>query len=195
MMASISTEYYQILLSQGVCSAIGASAIFLPGKPINPEERTLLILLSAFNCVAGYFNKKRAVAFGIVATGSSTGGVIFPIMVSRLIERVGYGWAMRISAFLILFMLTIANVSVKSRYPPQPRSLTFKEFVRPFKEVAFSVSCFGNFLYTFGVFIPATYIVVQATAEGMGKELAQYLLSMLNAARCVDIPAYLRSIC
>lgn len=33
MMASISTEYYQILLSQGVCSAIGVSAIFQPGKP------------------------------------------------------------------------------------------------------------------------------------------------------------------
>lgn len=33
MMASISTEYYQILLAQGVCSAIGVSAIFQPGKP------------------------------------------------------------------------------------------------------------------------------------------------------------------
>lgn len=39
MMASISTEYYQILLSQGVCSAIGASAIFQPGM--------ILVLLSA----------------------------------------------------------------------------------------------------------------------------------------------------
>ena len=32
MMTSISTEYYQILLSQGVCSAIGVSAIFQPGE-------------------------------------------------------------------------------------------------------------------------------------------------------------------
>ena len=32
MMASISTEYYQILLSQGVCSAVGVAAIFQPGK-------------------------------------------------------------------------------------------------------------------------------------------------------------------
>lgn len=31
MMASISTEYYQILLSQGVCSAIGAASIFQGG--------------------------------------------------------------------------------------------------------------------------------------------------------------------
>jgi MFS transporter, MCT family, aspergillic acid transporter len=31
MMASISNQYYQILLSQGVFSAIGVAAIFQPG--------------------------------------------------------------------------------------------------------------------------------------------------------------------
>lgn len=35
MMASISTEYYQILLSQGVCSAIGAAAIFQGGMEMS----------------------------------------------------------------------------------------------------------------------------------------------------------------
>lgn len=32
MMASLSTEYYQFLLSQGVCSPIGASMLFFPGN-------------------------------------------------------------------------------------------------------------------------------------------------------------------
>jgi MFS family permease len=32
MMTSLGTEYYQILLAQGLCSALGASAIFQPGK-------------------------------------------------------------------------------------------------------------------------------------------------------------------
>lgn len=31
MMTSLGKEYYQILLAQGVCSAIGVSAIFQPG--------------------------------------------------------------------------------------------------------------------------------------------------------------------
>lgn len=30
MMTSLGTEYYQILLAQGLCSAIGVSAIFQP---------------------------------------------------------------------------------------------------------------------------------------------------------------------
>jgi hypothetical protein len=34
--------------------------------------------------------KRRATAYGIVATGSSIGGALFPIIVDRLIPRVGY---------------------------------------------------------------------------------------------------------
>jgi nitrate/nitrite transporter NarK len=30
MMCSLGTQYYQILLAQGICSAIGVSAIFQP---------------------------------------------------------------------------------------------------------------------------------------------------------------------
>lgn len=33
MMTSLGARYYQILLAQGVCSAIGVSFIFQPGKP------------------------------------------------------------------------------------------------------------------------------------------------------------------
>jgi MFS transporter, MCT family, aspergillic acid transporter len=133
--------------------------------------------------VAGWFNKNRGFAFGMLATGSSLGGVVFPIMVSRLIREVGYGWAMRISAFFILFLLIIANLTVKSLNPPNPHAVTKEELLHPFREVAMVALIFGNFLLTFGIFIPITFLVVQATAEGMSPELAQYLLAMLNAAR------------
>ncbi|PQE29566.1 major facilitator superfamily transporter protein [Rutstroemia sp. NJR-2017a BBW] len=92
MMASLGTEYYQILLAQGVCSPIGVASIFQP----------------AVTCVVGWFNEKRGAALGILFTGSSIGGVIFPILVSHLITEVGFGWAMRICAFLMLFLLIIA---------------------------------------------------------------------------------------
>jgi MFS family permease len=32
MMASLGTEYYQILLAQGFCSGLGVSGIFQPGS-------------------------------------------------------------------------------------------------------------------------------------------------------------------
>ncbi|CAK7204205.1 hypothetical protein SEUCBS139899_006959 [Sporothrix eucalyptigena] len=171
MMASISSQYYQFLLSQGVCSAIGVSAIFQP----------------ALSCIPGWFNKRRGIAYGIVSTGSSLGGVIFPIMVSRLIDSIGYGWAMRSCAFLILGLLIIANLTVHSRFHAHPnfkrgQGLTRQQMIAPFVEPGFALLLLGMFFLTFGIFVPITYIPVGALATGnVSASLANYLVSILNA--------------
>ena len=121
MMASISKKYYQFLLSQAICSAIGASMIFYP----------------AFTCVSTWFLKKRGAALGMVAAGSSLGGVILPIMVVKLIPEVGFGWAMRICAFLILALVFFANLTVRSRIAPTKRPFSAMAFIRPLKEPIF----------------------------------------------------------
>ncbi|KAL4781315.1 major facilitator superfamily domain-containing protein [Aspergillus varians] len=165
MMASISTEYYQILLSQGVCSAIGVAAIFQ----------------AALACIGGWFNQKRGIAYGVAATGGSVGGIIFPIMVDRLINEINFGWAMRISAFLILFLLMIATATVKTRNPPMPRRATKDQIIQPFTELGFVAVMIGIFLFTIGFFVPVTYLVVQAISDGMDPNLARYLVPILNA--------------
>ena len=121
MMASISNKYYQFLLSQAICSAIGASMIFYP----------------AFTCVSTWFLRKRGAALGMVAAGSSLGGVILPIMVVKLIPEVGFGWAMRICAFLILALVIFANLTVRSRIAPTRRPFSAMAFIRPLKEPIF----------------------------------------------------------
>jgi MFS family permease len=40
--------------------------------------------------VAHWFQKRRGLAMGLVATGSSLGGTVFPIAVKYLLPRVGY---------------------------------------------------------------------------------------------------------
>lgn len=166
-MASISTEYYQLLLSQGICSALGICAIFQP----------------CMSSIPSWFQRRRGAAYGIVSSGTSLGGVIFPIMVSQLIGKVGYAWAMRISGFLILFLLTIVNLTVRSRVPPQPQQVSRETLLQPFREVPMVLLLLGFFFLTFGVFIPINYIVIQARDDGMSNYLAQYLIALLNAAR------------
>jgi len=167
MMASISTTYYQFLLSQGVCSAIGVACIFQPG----------------LNTMVGWFNKKRGMAYGILSTGSSLGGIIFPIMITRLIRQVGYGWAMRAGAFMILGMLIIANLTITSRHPPRPTALSKEQMAKPFHERGFIILLVGLFILTFGIFIPINYLQVQGLEAGMNPDLAQYLIAILNAGR------------
>ncbi|KAF4339304.1 monocarboxylate transporter 2 [Fusarium beomiforme] len=166
MMASISTEYYQILLAQGVCSAIGVSAIFQP----------------ALSTIHGWFDKNRGAAFGLLSTGSSLGGVIFPIMVTRLIKQVGYGWSMRICAFMILGLLIIANLTIKANHPPRPQKISRAQLAKPFREPEFIFCTIGFFLFTYGLFVPIDYLPVQALSVDMDPNLVQYVIPILNAA-------------
>lgn len=166
MMTSLASKYWQILLAQGVCSAIGVSAIFTP----------------SLNCLHGWFFKKRGAAFGIAAAGSSLGGVIFPIMVTHLIQQVGYGWAMRICAFLILALLVIANLTVRARHPPRPQKMTVALMTKPLKELDFVLLALGFFFFTYGIFVPINFLPTQALAAGMNPNLVQYLVPIFNAA-------------
>ncbi|GAM43933.1 hypothetical protein TCE0_060f19151 [Talaromyces pinophilus] len=166
MMTSLGKEYYQILLAQGVCSAIGVSAIFQP----------------AFTAVNGWFTTKRGLAFGVLVTGSSTGGVVLPIMVQHLIPRLGFGWAMRICGFTMLGLLIIANLTVRPFYPPRPQKMETAEMIKPLKELDFILVVLGAFFFCYGFFPPINYIQVGALDAGVNPNLSQYLIPILNAA-------------
>jgi hypothetical protein len=109
-------------------------------------------------------------------------------MVTHLINEVGYGWAMRIAAFMILFLLIIANLTVKCRVPPQPHKLTVQDLHRPLHEPGFLLVVAAFACLTFGIFLPINYIVVSAISQGMSVELSQYLVPILNAARWAGCP-------
>ncbi|MCJ1412412.1 hypothetical protein MMC19_006506 [Ptychographa xylographoides] len=177
MMTSISTEYYQFILAQGICSPIGASAIFYP----------------AMSSVSTWFFHRRALAFGVMASGSSLGGVIFPILVQRLIPNIGFPWTMRVAAFIILGMLVIGNLTVKSRLPPNPKPFVLKAFVRPLREPAFALVTVASFFVFFGIFIPFNFITLQGQAVGMSVNLSSYLLAIVNAFSIFGrtLPGYL----
>ncbi|KAK8132255.1 hypothetical protein PG999_000428 [Apiospora kogelbergensis] len=179
MMASLSTEYYQILLSQGVCSAIGVSAVFLP----------------ALANVSGWFAKRRGLAFGLLSTGSSLGGVVFPLIISNLLRTVGYGWTLRICAFIILAMLLVANAFVRARVRPgstnarggagDGRRMTRAQMLSPFRERAFQILLLGQFIIPYGLYAPITYLPSAAVGAGMSESLSQYLVTFYNAASLV----------
>lgn len=167
MMTSLATEYYQFFLAQSICAAIASSAIF--------------------NCcmtsVVSWFFKKRAAAFGIVASGSSLGGFLMPIMIEKVIPKLGFPWTMRIVAFIFLGLLSISCVTVKARLPPRPQPLAVKDYLRGFREPTYALTVAAMFLFYWGMFVPFNYILLQADAAGMSSELIQYLIPILNAVR------------
>jgi MFS family permease len=102
MMLSLCTEYWQCLLAQGFVIGMGAGCLFVPAIAIMPT----------------YFSTKIGLALGIAASGSSTGGIIYPIMFSRLLDQVGFGWAVRILGFTVLVLQLIPILVMKMRVKP-----------------------------------------------------------------------------
>lgn len=138
-------------------------------------------------CLISWFQRRRAAAFGIAFTGSSAGGVIFPILVSRLIDRLGFGWAMRICAFVILGLLVVANLTIRMHGPlpyamrQLPDEPVAARLMQLFRNVDFVLFTLGLFLFSYCYYYPVNYLQVNALDAGMDPQLAQYLLPLLNA--------------
>ena len=114
MMLSLCTNYWEVLLAQGFCVGIGAGCLFVPSVAILPT----------------YFNTSLGLAVGLAAAGSSFGGVIYPIVLYRLIDSVGFGWSVRVIGFIALGTLLIPLTIMKMRFKaPKARALDRKSVV------------------------------------------------------------------
>ncbi|KAK6955628.1 hypothetical protein Daesc_003270 [Daldinia eschscholtzii] len=165
MMTSLCNQYWQFMLAQGV----------LMGTVMG------LLQFPAMAALSQFFNKKRAAAMGIAIAGSSLGGVIFPIALSKMLHgtSLGFGWSVRIIGFITIPLLGFACVAITSRLPP--RTTTF--FVwGALKETKFILLTLALFFMLLGAFVPLFYIPTYAVSRGMDPTLASYLLAIINAA-------------
>lgn len=64
--------------------------------------------------------RRRALAYGVVFSFASIGGIIWPIFFSNLFARIGYGWTIRIQGFLTIALLAVSVVFSKKRQVFQP---------------------------------------------------------------------------
>ena len=102
-MTSLCKTYWQFMLAQGICIGVGNGFLFCPS----------LALIST------YFLKKRALALGIAACGSVTGGLIFPVMARELLPRIGFPWTIRAIGLVQLASLAVSNLLSKPRIKPR----------------------------------------------------------------------------
>ena len=153
------------MLAQAFCIGIGNGCVFVPSVAILP----------------GYFSTKNALANGIAASGSSVGGLIYPIVFRHLQQQVGFQWATRTLGFISFATLSCSVLVMKPRVmPKQRRALT--DFAA-FKELPYTLFCMSIVFGWIGLYGPLYYIGPYAVQEGITNEnLAFYLLPIINAA-------------
>ncbi|KAJ5893330.1 hypothetical protein N7495_005021 [Penicillium taxi] len=165
MMTSISTKFWQLILAQGICVGLAAGCLFVPSVALLPQ----------------YFRRKRGLANGIAASGSSIGGVVYPIMFDQLQQKVGFAWATRAIGFICFGTICISLGVMRIRITPKEKRSLYQ--LSAFKEPAFVLFSVAMFIGFLGFYNFLFYVQSYAINTGIvDKNLGFYLLSMLNAA-------------
>lgn len=133
---SVATQYWQLMLAQGLCQGIGNGLLFCP----------------AVSLVATYFSpRKRALPVAWVACGGATGGMVFPAIAQSLLGRIGFGWTLRVMGFVMLFNAVLIVTFSRTRLPPKA-SLPLFDWTA-FREPTFALYCSGIFLVFWAIWI------------------------------------------
>lgn len=66
-------------------------------------------------------------------------------MAQHLIPEVGFGWAVRACAFLILGMLIFANMSITSNLEHTPKPFKIMDYVAPLGETNYLIMAAASF--------------------------------------------------
>ncbi|KAJ1326055.1 MFS transporter MCT family solute carrier family 16 (monocarboxylic acid transporters) member 3 [Microdochium nivale] len=150
MTASVSSTYWQLLLTQGLCKGLGDGLVFCPTVANVPT----------------YFSpdKRRAVAMGIAASGTATGGVVFPLIAQRLMPTIGYGWTVRVMGFIVLFNSAVMMALVRPRFDPRrdggvggKKVGGFFEW-SAFREPPYALFCAGMFAVWLALYFAFYYV-------------------------------------
>ncbi|EME42369.1 MFS transporter-like protein [Dothistroma septosporum NZE10] len=160
MMMSLCDQYWQLILAQGVCCGLGGGALFITATSVLPS----------------YFSKKRALAMGISASGSSLGGVIYPIVFTYTQPTVGFGWAVRIVGFIAILTLAIPCIVIKPRAKPPGRRKIFDASI--LAEIPFEFMNVATFFGFIGQYIP--YFFIEQYAAQHDLDFQFWMLIFLN---------------
>ncbi|PPR01029.1 hypothetical protein CVT26_015630 [Gymnopilus dilepis] len=160
-------HYYQVLLSQGFGVGIGIGMIYVPSVAV----------------LSHYFQRRRNVVMTLIASGSSLGAVVHPIMLNNTLEKIGFAKATRANAGLVSGLLLVACLTMRTRLPPPPTTPSLKKALIKFsKDKAYVCCAFGFLFFIIGMYYPLFYIQLNAVKHGLNTNFAFYSLVILNGS-------------
>jgi MFS family permease len=164
--ASVSKEYYQFLLSQGLMFGIGLAFVYPPASTISRQ----------------YFGNRHGFANGIVVSGGALGGCILPYAVRKMITTYDLSSTFRILGYIAIGILVPSILLLQPKNKPESSSRS-----RP-PLMDFSLLKDGRFLclvvgctIAMTGFLPRYFLLTtSAIVNGISPTYASWLLGMMN---------------
>jgi MFS family permease len=167
-LASLSTQVWHLLLTQGLLFGLGSSMLYFPLLSAAPE----------------YFERHRGAAMGFILSGAGIGGLVFSPLIRALITAIGPRWTLRFLCFLNLVVsLPIALTAAPSRFVgKRPTHVNLKLAMKP----AFLFSLGAAFLQAGGNGLPLTFLSEYSVALGYSAGFGATLLSVSNGVNSIS---------
>ncbi|KAG1768754.1 major facilitator superfamily domain-containing protein [Suillus placidus] len=164
-------QYYQIFPSQGLGLGIASGLIYVPSIAV----------------ISHHFRRRRTLVMAFVATGSSLGAIIHPIMLNNLLNGpLGFANGVRASAGLISSFLLIACLCMRTRLDPPATPVNYMVAARKcICDVPFMLLIVGGFLFQIGFYYPLFFFQLDSIKHGISINFSFYSLVILNGSNCI----------
>ncbi|KAG1255121.1 hypothetical protein G6F68_010527 [Rhizopus microsporus] len=152
-MASLSSQIWHLYLSQGILFGLGASCVYMAMMGVAPQ----------------WFNRRRGLALGMVASGSGIGGLVIPNIMNSINSSLGPGWTYRVLGFICLFCDVLACILVRARNPAPKTRKRLSQMIdlSVLKNADYLLFCIGSNIGLFGYFVPYFFLPSYATHIGL----------------------------
>ncbi|VUC20227.1 unnamed protein product [Clonostachys rosea] len=170
------------------CMATGSSSLwwhYLLTQGIMFSIRNALMFYSTIGAIAEWFDKRRGVALGLAASGSSVGGIFWPSVLNAMFVKVRFEWVHRAMGMICLPFFILSCIFIKGRQSlaghdthgrlVDPSYRSPRKAIFRWDFIAFIIS---EFLVYLGFLIPFGFIPSYATSHGLGSMQANALLSI-----------------
>ncbi|KAH7018636.1 putative MFS monocarboxylate transporter [Macrophomina phaseolina] len=165
-LSSFATHVWQLILTQGVLWAIGASLLYHP----------ILLFIDE------WFVRRKGLAYGIMWAGTAISGATVPYVYTWLLSTYSYPTAMRVWSIAASIVPAILLLFAKPRLPVArsqhaPRRNPSFRFVLTRRFLFYQL---GNTLQGLGYFIPSIYLPSYARSLGLNAAAATTPLALVN---------------
>ena len=164
--ASVSKEYYQLLLSQGLMFGIGLAFVYPPATSVSRQ----------------YFENRHGFANGIVVSGGALGGCVLPYAVRKMITTYGLPTTFRILGYIAIGILVPSILLLQPKHQPKTSSPHRHPLIdlSLLKDGRFLCLVVGCTIAMTG-FLPRYFLLTtSATVNGISPTYASWLLGMMN---------------
>ncbi|KAL1881274.1 hypothetical protein Daus18300_001126 [Diaporthe australafricana] len=165
------TKYWHFMLTVAIWGGFGAGIISTIGVAV----------------IGKWFVKRRGIAMGVALCGSSTGGIVMPLMLRSLLPSVGWAWTIRILGFINMAVMIVGSICLQQPLPRQGSAVSEqhrrKRIALNFMALTsktFTLITIGIFALEFAIFGVFALLPTYATAANFPASTGYALAAIAN---------------